>query len=98
MQHTAKALDWIMVDLTHRAQMLALLDELGELSEKLTPNELEMFAHLREKYAAPDQGDFDDKICLEVMIRNVSIRAGYGMDKSEATRVVDFINAKDDKE
>ena len=85
-----------MVDLTHRVEVLALLKELSELSEKLTSNELEMFAHLKEKYKAPDEGAFDDKLCLEVMIRNVSIRAGYGMHKSEATRVVDFINTPDD--
>ena len=50
-----------------------------------------MYSHLKEKYLSPNQGDFDDKICLEVMLRNVTIRAGYGMDKTEATRVIDFL-------
>ena len=87
-----------MVDLVNRAQVLEIIAELEEVADKLTSNELEMFSHLKEKYASPDIADFDDKICLEVILRNVSIRAGYGMHKSEATRVVDFIasSEKDD--
>ena len=46
------------------------------MAADLTPNELEMLSHLRSKYAVPDHGDFDDKICLEVILRNVAIRRG----------------------
>ena len=71
-----------MVKLTNHRQVLALISELKQVADRLTSNELEMFAHLKDKYRSVDAGDFDDKICLEVMLRNVSIRAGYGMDKS----------------
>ena len=87
-----------MVDLVNHAQVLKILSELEEVADKLTSNELEMFAHLKVKYASVDVSDFDDKLCLEVILRNVSIRAGYGMDKTEATRVVDFIAAPDGNE
>lgn len=79
-----------MVDLVNRVEILDLLGKLEEVADKLTSNELEMFAHLKDKYKSPDGGDFDDKLCLEVILRNVSIREGLGMDKNEATRVVDF--------
>jgi len=86
-----------MVKLTNHRQVLALISELKQVADRLTSNELEMFAHLKDKYRSVDAGDFDDKICLEVMLRNVSIRAGYGMDKSEATRVIDFLPASEGK-
>jgi len=46
------------------------------MAADLTSNEQEMLSHLRWKYVVPDHGDFDDKIYLEVMLRNVAIRRG----------------------
>jgi hypothetical protein len=68
-----------------------LLAEAEALAADLTPNEQEMLSHLKSKYAVPDHGDFDDKICLEVMLRNVAIRKGYAMDpKRDAARAIDI--------
>ncbi len=86
-----------MIQLANRAEVLALLDEVKALEDELTPNEREMVAHLREKYETPGDDSFDDKICLEVIIRNVGIRRGHGMTASEAAvRTVDLPRAKDD--
>ncbi len=47
------------------------------------------------RYAGPDHGDFDDKICLEVMLRNVAIRKGYTMEpKSDAARVIEITRTR----
>ncbi|MEE8545717.1 MAG: hypothetical protein V3T29_07885 [Alphaproteobacteria bacterium] len=79
-----------MVNLAAHAEVLELLAEVEAVAANLTPNELEMLSHLKSKYAAPDQGDFDDKICLEVMLRNVAIRKGYTIDpKRDAGRVIE---------
>jgi len=84
-----------MVHLANHAEVLKLLAEVEALAADLTPNELEMLSHLKSKYAAPDYGDFDDKICLEVMLRNVAIRKGYTMDpKSDAARVIDVTSSR----
>jgi hypothetical protein len=84
-----------MVNLAYHAQVLKLLAEVEAMAADLTPNEQEMLSHLRSKYAVPDHGDFDDKICLEVMLRNVAIRRGYTMDpKSDATRVIEVTRTR----
>ena len=83
-----------MVELANRAQVLKLLTEFDEFKDKLTANELEMYSHIKEKYATSNDGSFDDKVCLEVMLRNIAIRADYNMDKNEATRVIDFEKAE----
>ncbi len=70
--------------------MLKLLAEVEAMAADLTSNEPEMLSHLRWKYVVPDHGDFDDKICLEVMLRNVAIPRGYTIDpKSDAPRVIE---------
>ena len=90
-----------MVELANRAQVLKLLSELDDVTDKLTSNELEMYSQIKEKYSSSDEGTFDDKVCLEVMLRNITIRKGYGMDKNEATRVINLktstMNPEDDK-
>ncbi len=73
-----------MVKLGNRVEVLALLEEIAGLEDKLTPNEREMVAHLKEKYDAPGGESFDDKICLEVIVRNVGIRNSTNMKPSEA--------------
>jgi len=79
-----------MVELADRALVLKLLAEFDDIKDKLTANELEMYSHIKEKYATSTEGSFDDKACLEVILRNIAIRADYGMDKNEATRIIDF--------
>ena len=85
-----------MVNLAYHAEVLKLLAEVEAMAADLTPNEQEMLSHLRSKYAVPDHGDFDDKICLEVMLRNVAIRKGYTMDpKADAARVIEVTRRRD---
>jgi hypothetical protein len=84
-----------VVNLANHAEVLKLLAEAEVLAPDLTPNEREMLSHLKSKYATPDHGDFDDKICLEVMLRNVAIRKGYTMDpKSDAARVIEVTRTR----
>ncbi len=84
-----------MVNLAHHAEVLRLLAEAEAVAADLTPNELEMLSHLKSKYATPDHGDFDDKICLEVMLRNVAVRKGYAMDpKRDAGRVIEVTRTR----
>ncbi len=84
-----------MVNLANHAEVLKLLAEVEAMAADLTPNEQEMLSHLRSKYATPDHGDFDDKICLEVMLRNVAIRRGYTMDpKRDAARVIEVTRTR----
>ncbi len=84
-----------MVNLAYHAEVLKLLAEVEAMTADLTPNELEMLSHLRSKYAVPDRGDFDDKICLEVMLRNVAIRKGYAIDpKNDAGRAIEVTRTR----
>ena len=48
-----------------------------------------MLSQLKSKYSAADEGSFDDKTCLEVMLRNIGIRKSFNMNKNEATRIID---------
>ncbi len=70
-----------MLDLANRAQVLELLEECELQKNDLTANEFEMFSQLKSKYSAADEGSFDDKICLEVMLRNIGIRKSVNMNK-----------------
>ena len=84
-----------MVNLAYHAEVLKLLAEVEAMAADLTPNEQEMLSHLKSKYAVPDHSDFDDKICLEVMLRNVAIRKGYTMDpKSDTARVIEVTRTR----
>ena len=78
-----------MVDLANRAQVLELLESCEMQKDQLTANEFEMFSQIKSKYTSIDEGSFDDKICLEVMLRNIGIRKSVNMDKNEATRVIE---------
>ncbi len=69
-----------MVDLARHVHVTALFETIDAVEGRLTPNELEMVRHLREKYAEPGHGDFDDARVLEVILRNVEIREGYDID------------------
>ena len=82
-----------MLDLANRAQVLELLESCESQKDQLTANEFEMYSQLKSKYYSVDEGSldesFDDKICLEVMLRNIGIRKSVNMNKNEATRVID---------
>ena len=79
-----------MVNLAHYAEIKALLDEVAACADDLSPNERELFHTLAARYEEPVTGSFEDKTCLEVMLRNVGLRKGYGMKASDATRRVDL--------
>ena len=79
-----------MVDIVERAEILDLLDGLSAQKEKLLAHELEMLAHLKEKYEEPITGTFDDKICLEVMLRNIEIRQKSKFDRQRDQRSIDL--------
>lgn len=86
-----------MFQLADFAQVKRLLDEVGTVEARLTPNELELYRTLKAKYDDPSAGSFDDKTCLEVILRNVKIRAGYGLKPEDTTgRVID-LHGKGDK-
>jgi hypothetical protein len=79
-----------MVNLAHYAEIKALLDEVAARVDDLSPNERELFHTLATRYDEPVTGSFEDKTCLEVMLRNVELRKGYGLKASDATRRVDL--------
>ncbi len=72
-----------MPKLIDLVQVNRLLDQLAAVEEKLTPNERELFHKLKAKYREPGATSFDDKTCLEVMLRNVEIRRGYALDPKD---------------
>ena len=80
-----------MVKLAQIAQISQLIEQVETVADRLTPNELEMFHHLKSKYAEPVQGHFDDATCLEVILRNVAIRREYAHSpQSAAGRRIDL--------
>ena len=81
-----------MVKLSRIAEVLKLIEEVEEVADRLLPNEREMLAHLKAKYQEPGQDDFDDTICLEVIRRNVAVRAGYNWDpERDGGRLIELL-------
>ena len=78
-----------MTESEDRVNVLQLLSECDAVKGQFTANEFEMYSHIKEKYDKETEGAFDDKICLEVMLRNISIRKDLSLDRNEATRVID---------
>ena len=72
-----------MVDLARYTEVRRLIDALAPAEDRLTPNECELYRTLRARHADPGEVPFDDVICLEVMLRNVEIRKGYGTGPAE---------------
>ena len=80
-----------MVKLVEFAAILNLIEKVEAQAAKLSVNERELFAHLKAKYAEPVTGSFDDKTCLEVILRNIEIREGYSLDPGDvAARRIDL--------
>ena len=86
-----------MFDMAKFVEVKSLLDRIEQVEPKLTPNEREMFRSLAAKYSEPVHTDFDDQICLEVILRNVEIRKGFNFDPArDPTRVIDLPRAPDE--
>ena len=79
-----------MVDLVQFVEIKSLIDLVSARADELSPNERELFQTLVSRYEEPVDGTFDDRTCLEVMLRNMELRKGYGMKGREATRRVDL--------
>ncbi len=76
--------------MTAYAAIGRLLDAVERVGARLTANEREMLASLAAKYAEPVATEATDVTCLEVMLRNVEIRKGYGIDAAkDAGRVIE---------
>jgi len=76
-------------DMARHVRVTGLLEEVAAVEDRLTPNELEMVRHLRDKYADPGHGDDDDDLVLQVILRNVGIRRGFDIDaRSHTPRAV----------
>ena len=88
-----------MPDLIDLVEVNRLLDRLAAVEENLTPNERELFHSLKGKYREPGVTSFDDKVCLEVMLRNIEIRRGYGLDPQDTVgRIVDLPRTDDEED
>ena len=85
-----------MVNLAHYAEIKTLLEEVAKIAEELSPNERELFHTLTARYQELVTGSFEDKTCLEVMLRNVEVRRSYGLKASEATRRIDLPRKSDE--
>ncbi len=81
--------------MTSFVEVKTVLRAVAAVEGKLSPNELEMYRSLEAKYREPGHTSFDDKICLEVMLRNIKIRTGYGLDSGAgAARPIEFTTTR----
>ncbi|MCW9033794.1 MAG: hypothetical protein OQJ97_06195 [Rhodospirillales bacterium] len=87
-----------MVNLVEYNELKNLLTEVAELEEKLSPNELEMYHSLKNKYFEAQAVDPFDMTALDVMTRNVKIREGYGIDARKDTGRVITLPRSDEVE
>ncbi len=69
-----------MVNLVGYAEVIDLLAQVEAEADALMANEHEMFSTLKARYAEPVEGFFDDTLCLQLILRNVAIRKGHGLD------------------
>lgn len=87
-----------MFDMAGFVEVKRLLEQVERVESKLTSNEREMFRGLLTKYDEPGHTDFDDRICLEVILRNVEIRKGFGFDPArDPGRVIELPRADGDE-
>lgn len=61
------------------SDILELIDKVAQVEENLAENERGVFTELRQKYNAPCEIGYEDKILLEVMLRNITVRKDLGM-------------------
>lgn len=80
-----------MFDMARFVEVKQLLEQVELVESELTSNEREMFRSLLSKYDEPGDTAFDDRICLEVMLRNVEVRKGFNFDPArDPGRVIDL--------
>ena len=76
-------------------EVKTLLQAVAAVEGKLSANELEMYRSLEAKYQELGHTSFDDKICLEVILRNIKIRTGYGLNSGAgAERPIEFTKTR----
>jgi uncharacterized protein (UPF0335 family) len=56
-----------------------LIHRISSQEDKLGENEQEIFQELSQKYAGPCEVGYDDKILLEVILRNIAVRQEMNM-------------------
>jgi hypothetical protein len=64
------------------SEIQRLLAQVDKVAGKLLPGENETYRYLKRKYSGPAAIAFDDKTCLEVILRNVAVRGGRGASGS----------------
>ena len=84
-----------MFNMTLYVELQRLLDMVGEAEAKLSPREIETYLEVKAKYAEPTSPEATDITCLEVILRNIEIRKGFGVDpKRDTTRVIELERTK----
>jgi len=66
-------------DLKTLVEIKDLIDKVSKVEDVLAENELILFHELREKYQNEVSIGFEDKVLLEVMLRNIAIRRDTGV-------------------
>ena len=80
-----------MFNMARHAEAMRLLEAVAAVADELTPNELELYRSLKAKYEQPGHNDFDDAVCLEVILRNIEVRKGFNMDpRKDPGRVIEI--------
>lgn len=67
-------------DLKTLVEIKNLIDRVAKVEDKLADNERTLFHELRDKYASEVAIGYEDKVLLEVMLRNITVRRETGMD------------------
>ncbi|MBT4888835.1 MAG: hypothetical protein HON65_04720 [Rhodospirillales bacterium] len=66
-------------DMDTLSEIKGLIEKVAIMKDNLADNERELFDQLQQKYAEPCEIGFDDKVLLEVMLRNITVRKDLGM-------------------
>lgn len=61
-------------DLKTLVEIKNLIDKVSQVEGDLTDNERTLFHELRDKYQSEVAIGFEDKVLLEVMLRNITVR------------------------
>ncbi len=70
----------VFPDLKTLVEIKDLIDKVAKVEDRLADNERTLFHELRDKYASEVAIGYEDKVLLEVMLRNITIRRDTGMD------------------
>ncbi len=66
-------------DLKTLIEIKDLIDKVAKVEHDLAENERVLFHELRDKYANEVSIGFEDKVLLEVMLRNITVRRNKGV-------------------